>query len=526
MSSNDVVATRCRLLQEFGLCPNIISDYVDFEDSTSQHSPSGDGISVDISCSPMKAFLPIKRHLSDLQDILMTISLVCENANVFITVMTAVTANLICSHTDHIVVSQETRELMNDLTKQSVANNSKEILYYSQNQAINSELGHPLSVEESVPSQDGDSPKFLSVLPIRVYDVNLGCIVVDYTKPRGFKFIGQEMLILQQFMKLINGDLLRFNQIYIERQVARSNNDIYFNEDDSLYTRDDHHSISLATIHHLRTNTCTLSLALSMLESNCTGDGMTDDILSPLHTALESCRHLEVAMTKEIFQPTKENQRRFSRTPTSDVTVMEPISEKSTDESTNSKKNPVEVENPETTECKLNIRSSLRDSMIECNSLLPEVTTSSRKSGKLRVLLVDDVVLLQKIIGKSLQRLGCDHDVAENGKKALELLMKSHYDLVITDFVMPIMSGIELLKSYSKWFYSKGIRASYPYIIGMSATADEGEQHEAYEAGMNLFFLKPINSTSLSNIINTLQSDKINRENEKSKKNMNYVNIF
>ena len=64
-----------------------------------------------------------------------------------------------------------------------------------------------------------------------------------------------------------------------------------------------------------------------------------------------------------------------------------------------------------------------------------------------KLLLVDDDVMIQKFGSRMFEDMGLDVQVAEGGAEALEIFnqRKGEFDLVITDFSMPSMNGIELL---------------------------------------------------------------------------------
>ena len=64
----------------------------------------------------------------------------------------------------------------------------------------------------------------------------------------------------------------------------------------------------------------------------------------------------------------------------------------------------------------------------------------------IRVLIADDTHVNVILMRSILKRLNIESDSAVNGAKALELLNKNTYDLVLTDINMPVMDGIELTK--------------------------------------------------------------------------------
>jgi len=66
---------------------------------------------------------------------------------------------------------------------------------------------------------------------------------------------------------------------------------------------------------------------------------------------------------------------------------------------------------------------------------------------KIKILVVDDEVLIRSLIFDILSLEGFEVELATNGKEALGLLRSKRYDLLISDFKMPVMDGLELLKA-------------------------------------------------------------------------------
>ncbi len=107
-----------------------------------------------------------------------------------------------------------------------------------------------------------------------------------------------------------------------------------------------------------------------------------------------------------------------------------------------------------------------------------------------RVLFVDDEINIRKLVSYDLKHAGFDYDVCENGEEALELIHKNNYDVCIIDWMMPKLSGIELVKK---------IRSeSYDAILFMLTAKDEEEDIvEAFEAGVDDYMRKPFSSREL-----------------------------
>jgi CheY-like chemotaxis protein len=73
-------------------------------------------------------------------------------------------------------------------------------------------------------------------------------------------------------------------------------------------------------------------------------------------------------------------------------------------------------------------------------------------TAKVRVLVVDDVRLVLTSLRRLLERAGFEVEAAESGAAALALLGRVSVDVVVSDFMMPGMNGIELLREVAaKW---------------------------------------------------------------------------
>ena len=72
---------------------------------------------------------------------------------------------------------------------------------------------------------------------------------------------------------------------------------------------------------------------------------------------------------------------------------------------------------------------------------------SPTPSSPLRILLVEDAVGMRKIVASLLLRLGYDDvSTAADGRQALQLLQGQPFDLVLTNWNMPVMDGLQLIK--------------------------------------------------------------------------------
>lgn len=123
---------------------------------------------------------------------------------------------------------------------------------------------------------------------------------------------------------------------------------------------------------------------------------------------------------------------------------------------------------------------------------------SAAKPSKALILLVDDDIDLRGILHRFLERSGFSVATAGNGREALERLEIQRVDLLLTDLMMPEISGIELIQTV------RLKNLSIP-IIAMSADADlrnDGSLELAALAGAQVVLEKPF---AMNRLIRELQ---------------------
>ena len=111
------------------------------------------------------------------------------------------------------------------------------------------------------------------------------------------------------------------------------------------------------------------------------------------------------------------------------------------------------------------------------------------------ILFVDDEVNLRKLVSYDLKQAGFDFSVCENGEDALALVRKQKFDLCIIDWMMPKLSGLELIKIMRK----EGMDA---VLIMLTAKDEEEDLIDAFEAGVDDYVRKPFSSRELMLRIN------------------------
>ena len=107
-------------------------------------------------------------------------------------------------------------------------------------------------------------------------------------------------------------------------------------------------------------------------------------------------------------------------------------------------------------------------------------------------LLVDDSSLVRKIARKIFAGLGFETDEAENGQIALEKCQSRMPDVVLLDWNMPVMDGLEFLKSLRR---TEGGRE--PAVIFCTTETDVDHIQKALANGANEYLMKPFDQESL-----------------------------
>lgn len=120
-----------------------------------------------------------------------------------------------------------------------------------------------------------------------------------------------------------------------------------------------------------------------------------------------------------------------------------------------------------------------------------EVTVEMDK--KMKILIVDDFSTMRRIVKNVLHELGFDNtDEADDGTSALPLLKSGNFDFVITDWNMPGMQGIDLLRAIR----GDEKLAKIPVLM-VTAEAKKEQIVLAAQAGVNGYIVKPFTPETL-----------------------------
>jgi len=119
-------------------------------------------------------------------------------------------------------------------------------------------------------------------------------------------------------------------------------------------------------------------------------------------------------------------------------------------------------------------------------------------TAPVRILIVDDVPIVLTSLRRVLERAGFQVEAAESGDDALAILSRGEVDVVLSDFMMPGMNGIDLLQA---------VRARWPRVrrAMLTAQADEELLDRALQDGLlHGAFQKPWNNRELADALRSL----------------------
>ena len=127
-------------------------------------------------------------------------------------------------------------------------------------------------------------------------------------------------------------------------------------------------------------------------------------------------------------------------------------------------------------------------------------TLAEIKTDKPRVLIVEDDIILAGIVVRTLEKNGCQCEMASNWIKCIEAVKQHNYHLVLMDINMPEMNGIEATRAIRDYEEESGINTP---IVAFTTDISQENRNEYEEAGMNGFIGKPFQPIDLEAVIRT-----------------------
>lgn len=111
----------------------------------------------------------------------------------------------------------------------------------------------------------------------------------------------------------------------------------------------------------------------------------------------------------------------------------------------------------------------------------------------MKILVVDDMVTMRRIVKNILKQLGfANVEEAENGQEALQKLRVDNYGFVVSDWNMPVMTGIDMLRAIRA---DEKLRTTP--VLMVTAEAQQSNLVEAVQAGVSNYIVKPFTAETL-----------------------------
>lgn len=111
----------------------------------------------------------------------------------------------------------------------------------------------------------------------------------------------------------------------------------------------------------------------------------------------------------------------------------------------------------------------------------------------MKILIVDDMATMRRIVKNILKQLGfANTEEAENGQEGLQKLRADTYGFVVSDWNMPVMTGIDMLKAIRADDKLKSIP-----VLMVTAEAQQANLVEAIQAGVSNYIVKPFTAETM-----------------------------
>jgi signal transduction histidine kinase/CheY-like chemotaxis protein len=159
------------------------------------------------------------------------------------------------------------------------------------------------------------------------------------------------------------------------------------------------------------------------------------------------------------------------------------------------------------------IRSTLEAYDTEAFSNRKQKMTRSKKFDEKNsrfaatALVAEDNVINQKLIRRTLEDLGLEITIANNGLEAFEKRKNGMYDIIFMDIQMPVLDGIEATQEILD--FEEDYSQHHIPIIALTANALKGDRERFIAAGMDEYTTKPLVRSELISLLNNFLSHKI-----------------
>lgn len=118
----------------------------------------------------------------------------------------------------------------------------------------------------------------------------------------------------------------------------------------------------------------------------------------------------------------------------------------------------------------------------------------------MKILLIEDNLLNQKVVKFYLQKLNCEITTVDNGIDAIDIFKKETFDLVLMDIMLPEKNGYETTIDIRKLEKENKVENPVP-IIALTANTYDNDRDKCLAVGMNEYLEKPFSAQQLIEMI-------------------------
>ena len=122
---------------------------------------------------------------------------------------------------------------------------------------------------------------------------------------------------------------------------------------------------------------------------------------------------------------------------------------------------------------------------------------------RLKILLVEDNLLNQRIVTFSLKKFNHEVTIANNGLEAVEIFRENKFDVILMDIMMPVMDGLEATVKIREEEDISNLNTRTP-IIALTANTMDNDRDTCISYGMDDFMAKPFDIEKLNVIFSEL----------------------
>jgi len=146
------------------------------------------------------------------------------------------------------------------------------------------------------------------------------------------------------------------------------------------------------------------------------------------------------------------------------------------------------------------------------------------KNTNIHILVAEDNLINQKLIEKTLNNLGFEVTIVNNGQEALDAYKNNQYDIIFMDIAMPIMNGVDA--THSIIGYENQNNLPHTPIIALTANAVAGDRETFLEEGLDEYISKPLRKADIERVLKMFLDYDINQTKKPKEEQLEYDNFY